>query len=132
VARAGPIRYRLLRTVYVPGCPLSLGDLRSAAARLDDQVRTLAAATGAIVVDQPGEWYGFDSIHVRRRRLDDLWGAVCIAWGLPAAAAAGRGPRFVDWAVIGSRAAEVRSLAGRTLRTPQPAIERSGLRVWLF
>jgi len=121
VARAGPIRYRLLRTVYVPGCPLSLGDLRSAAARLDDQVRTLAAATGAIVVDQPGEWYGFDSIHVRRRRLDDLWGAVCIAWGLPAAAAR-PWASVRDWARIGSRAAEVRSLVRIPRLTPQPAV----------
>jgi len=131
VARAGPVRYRLLRTVYVPGCRLSLAAIKDAASWLDDELRAIAADTGAAFLEQPGDWYGFDAIHVRRPRLDDLWQRAGDAWGLPPAARRPRA-RLMDWAVIGSRAAEVRSLAGRTLRTPQPAIERSGLRVWLF
>jgi hypothetical protein len=120
-----------MRTVYVPGCLLSLAASQDAARWLDDELRAIAADTGATFLEQPGEWYGFDAIHVRRPRLDDLWQRAGDAWGLSPA------PRrcsasLVDWAMLGSCAAEVRSLAGRTLRTPQPVIDRSGLRVWMF
>lgn len=120
VARAGALRYRLLKTVYVPGCRLSLGELRSAAERLDEAVRAIAAVHGAAVIEQPGEWYGFDSIHVRRCRLESLWAEACGRWGLAGAGAA-RVP-IGEWARIGSRAAEVRSLVGVTRFTPQPVL----------
>ena len=121
VARAGPLRYRLLKTVYVPGCPLSLEQLRSAAGRLDEAVREIAAEHDATLIEQPGDWYGFDSIHVRRGRLDELWNAVADAWGLSEPP---RPPRagLVEWSRIGRRAAEVRSLAGVMRFTPQPVV----------
>lgn len=120
VARAGSLRYRLLRTVYVPGCPLSLDQLKSAAERLDRAVRGIASEFATTVIEQPGEWYGLDSIHVRRRHLDTLWTATCGAWGLDGPACPAPGP--VEWARIGSRAAEVRSLAGIVRFTRQPVI----------
>ena len=121
VARAGPLRYRLLRTVYVPGCPLSLAQLRDAAGRLDEAVREIAAEHGATLVEQSGEWYGFDSIHVRRRKLDSLWSAVADAWGLPALFLPPR-VTLAEWARVGCRAAEVRSLAGVMRYTRQPVV----------
>lgn len=121
VARAGPLRYRLLRTVYVPGCTLSLEQLHAAAERLDEAVRGIAAEHGAVVVEQPGEWYGFDSIHVRRPRLDALWNAAADAWGLPAPIMRPRAT-LGEWARIGRRAAEVRSLAGVMRYTRQPVL----------
>ncbi|MDA0255935.1 MAG: SGNH/GDSL hydrolase family protein [Planctomycetota bacterium] len=121
VARAGPLRYRLLKMVYVPGCPLDLPDLQAAAGRLDEAVREIAAAAGAAVIEQPGEWYGFDSIHVRRRRLAALWQAAVEAWGIRERPESPRAT-LGDWAGIGTRAAEVRSLAGRVRFTPQPVV----------
>ncbi len=121
VARAGPVRYRLLKTVFVPGCPLDLVHLKAAAADLDAAVRELAIEHGAELIEQPGAWYGFDSIHVRRRRLDDLWARSCQVWGLPEPARFTRGS-LGEWARIGSRAAEVRSLAGRMRFTRQPVV----------
>jgi hypothetical protein len=81
VARAGPLRYRLLKTVYVPGCPLSLDQLRAAAGRLDEAVREIAAEHDATLIEQPGDWYGFDSIHVRRGRGLGAVGAAAAATG---------------------------------------------------
>jgi hypothetical protein len=130
LASVGPARYRALRTLYVPGCRLTLAELRAAADRLDDALVTIAAEFGAAAVDQPGEWYGLDAIHLRRRRLDDLWHAACDAWGLG-------GARFarasvVEWARLGSRAAEVRSLARVVRFTPQPVLRLPDLRLWLY
>ena len=121
VARAGPLRYRLLRTVYVPGCPLSLAELRSGAEGLDAAVRGIAAEHGAAVIEQSGDWYGFDSIHVRRRRLDSLWAEAADAWSLPRPRASPRAT-LVEWARLGRRAAEVRSLAGVMRYTRQPVV----------
>ena len=121
VARAGPLRYRLLKRLYVPGCPLNLPSLQAAATDLDAAVRHAAAECGAVVIEQPGEWYGFDSIHLRRRRLYSLWGVASRAWELPDPGIRPRGS-LVEWARVGLQPAEVRSLAGCVRFSPQPVV----------
>ncbi|MCE9629412.1 MAG: hypothetical protein K8S94_01650 [Planctomycetia bacterium] len=131
IAGVGPFRYRALRTCYVPGCRLTLDDMKSTAERLDDAVVAIAGDFGATLVEQPGDWYGLDAIHVRRRRLDDFWHRVCGAWGLPEVAAPAR-PSFRDWARLGTKSAEVRSVARVMRFTPQPVVQRPDLRLWLY
>ena len=131
IARVGRVRYRLLRTLYVPGCLLSLRDINDAAQWLDDELRAIAADTGATFLEQPGAWYGLDALHVKRSRLDDLWASVGDAWALPPTPGRPRAS-LREWAVIGSRAAEVRSVARVMRFTRQPVIERRGLRIWMF
>ena len=131
VAGVGAVRYRLLRMLYVPRCLLGLDELKEATCWLDEELQALAVETGATFIEQPADWYGLDALHVRRPHLDALWQRVCDAWGLPCTTASPRAT-WRDWAAIGSRGAEVRSLA-RTVRfTPQPVIERAGLRVWMY
>lgn len=126
IATVGRLRYRALRTFFVPGCRLSLADLKDAAARLDSHVQSIAGDFGARVIEQPAHWYGLDTLHVRRRHLDDLWNAACDAWGCSSAKPAGRSSA-ADWAKVGTKAAEVRSLAGVVRFTPQPVLRlRSG------
>lgn len=132
IAGVGPVRYRALKTLFVPGCQLPLAVLKEAAIWLDEELRALAADVGGTYVEQPGAWYGIDAIHVRRRCLDRLWGNVADAWNWPAA---GQPPRasLREWAALGSRAAEVRSIARVVRHTPQPVWQaRDGLRVWLY
>ncbi|MFM8635109.1 MAG: hypothetical protein ACKOEX_09910 [Planctomycetia bacterium] len=132
IDRVGPLRYRALRTLYVPGCRLSLAEMKEAAMRMDHAVAVMAREFGAIVIDQPGEWYGLDAIHVRRRYLDTLWHRACDAWGV-ATEVRRRRASFIRWAALGSRAAEVRSLATVMRFTPQPAYrDRESLRLWLY
>ena len=130
IATVGLARLRLLKTVFVPGCRLTLGELKDAAARFDDQLRDIARQCGAAVIEQPGEWYGFDAIHVRRRRLDDLWQAACDAWGWEPAAAVPRAG-YRDWATLHTCAAEVRALGRIMLHSPQPVVASAALRLWL-
>jgi len=125
----GPARYRLLRSCYVPGCRIPLAALQEAAADLDARIAAVAADHAATLIEQPGEWYGLDAIHIRRRHLDALWHAACDVWQLPAAPAR---TAWRDWAMLGSRAAEVRSLARRIRYTPQPVVRRGDLRLWLY
>jgi hypothetical protein len=130
IAGVGAVRLRLLKTVVVTGCRLTLGELKDAAARLDDRVRHVAEEFGATVLEQPGAWYGFDAIHVRRRRLDDLWHAACDAWGWEPAAARPRAT-YRDWARLRSCGAEVRALGRIMLHARQPAVDTAALRMWL-
>ncbi len=131
IALVGRVRYRLLRMLYVPGCLLSLAEIHDATRWLDDELRAIAADTGATFLEQPADWYGLDALHVKRSRLDDLWANVGDAWGLPRVSSRPRAS-LTEWAALGSRAAEVRSV-GRVMRfTRQPVIERHGLRVWMY
>lgn len=131
VATVGPSRYRAFRTCFVPGCRLSLAAVKEAAADLDARLVDVAAAHGVAVLDQPAAWYGLDPIHVRRRHLAGLFHAAGDAWGLPAPRHRIRA-RWRDWALLGSRAAEIRSLARRVRFTPQPVVASSDLRVWMY
>lgn len=121
IASVGRVRYRAMRTLFVPGCLLSLDQVKDAALRLDAELAGIAVAHGAAVIDQPGEWYGLDAIHVRRRRLSEVWERACSVWGLEP----GPPPRrsLARWAAVGSRGAEVRSLAGAVRFTRQPVLE---------
>ncbi|MFM7245051.1 MAG: hypothetical protein ACKO40_12880 [Planctomycetaceae bacterium] len=131
VAAVGPARYRAFRSLFVPGCRLSLAAIKEATADLDAHLAALAAEHAATLIDQPGDWYGFDPIHPRRRHLSDLFHTVGDAWGLPQGLRRG-GAGWRDWAVLGSRAAEIRSLARRVRFTPQPVVARGDLRVWMY
>ena len=126
IAEVGPVRYRALRTFFVPGCRLSLAGLKEAATRLDADLQTIAGDFGAQVIEQPAHWYGFDTLHVRRRHLDDLWHMACNAWGIPVVESPGASS-LATWARVGTKAAEVRSLGGVMRFTRQPVLPlRSG------
>ncbi len=132
IASVEAVRYRALRTAFVPGCQLPLPVLKEATVWLDDELRAIAAAVGGAFIEQPREWYGLDAIHVRRRCLDRLWCEVADAWNWPTAARPARAS-VREWAAIGSRAAETRSIARVMLHTPQPAWRsRDGLRLWIY
>ena len=131
IGRVGPVHYRLLRTLYVPGCLLSLAEIKDASRWLDEELRAIAADTGAVFLEQPGDWYGLDAIHVKRSRLGDLWATVADAWELPNASGQPR-VSLAEWATLGSRAAEVRSVARVMRLTRQPVVERDGVRVWMY
>lgn len=132
IARVGPLRFRGMRACFVPGCRLSLAEVKAAAAALDGRLAALARESGIAIVEQPGEWYGVDAIHVRRRQLDELWHRVHVGWGI-AEPERRRRATVGEWMRIGSAAAEVRVLAGRLRLRPQPALSLAdGSRVWLY
>ena len=126
IAEVGPVRYRALRTLFVPGCRLSLAGLKEAATRLDADLQAIAGDFGVQIIEQPAHWYGFDTLHVRRRHLDDLWHAACKAWGIPVVESP-VASSLATWARVGTKAAEVRSLGGVMRFTKQPVLPlRSG------
>lgn len=71
LARLRPWQFGLFRRVLVPECRLDLAEGLRQARQLHDGLQALAARHGARFVAVEDAWYGFDPIHVRRRR----WGA---------------------------------------------------------
>ena len=69
----GPWRYRLFKTMFFPGCRLSLDEIRSRAIDLNDRVAAIATAADAQLLEQPSSWFGFDPIHVARRQREIAW-----------------------------------------------------------
>ena len=138
IAGVGPFRYRLLKTLFVPGCPLALEQIKEWSAAIDQAVVRLATAQAAAVIDQPAGWYGFDAIHVRRPQLTELWRTAAATWGVDAGRTrppAGRPSAhpWLTWARVGAAAAEVRSLSHVMRFTPQPAVQLpDSTRVFLY
>lgn len=138
IASVGSFRYRLLKTLFVPGCSLALEQIKERSSAIDQAVVGLAAAQAATLIDQPADWYGFDAIHVRRPQLTELWRTAVAAWdddagrtrplGMPLPA-----PAWETWARVGGAAAEVRSLSQVMRFTPQPAVQLpDATRVFLY
>ena len=120
-----------LRTLYVPGCRLTLAELKAAADRLDDELRTIAAelrrggrrAAGRVVWPRRDPRPPPPPRRPLARGLRRLGAAAA-----PSREGVGRraGPR------LGSRAAEVRSLARVMRFTRQPVLRLPDLRLWLY
>lgn len=66
IDRLGPRRYRLVRSVLVPGCRLSLAEVQDRAHRVEAGLRDLALRRGCTFRPLRAEWYGFDPVHIRR------------------------------------------------------------------
>ena len=61
------MRFRIFRTLLFPICSLSLVEIVNATTELDERLQELRTRTGVAIVEQPGAWFGFDPIHIRRR-----------------------------------------------------------------
>lgn len=113
------LRFLAFRSAFVPRCRLSLSEVKGRAHAVDDTLRRLAGTHGARFVELPGEWYGFDPIHIRPSAWAHAWQRIVLAGDdareAPAFAAA-------DWLRLCAARPERQWLAGREQRCPQPAL----------
>lgn len=133
VEALGSVRFGLVRAVLFPRHRVHLDDVRREARALQERLRALAAERRASAVEQDGDWYGLDPIHVRPRRAARAWSTVLAAWD-PAAAGktlsrAALPPSALSRSALSrsertrvrrARAA-LRRVGGRTLHSAQPA-----------
>jgi hypothetical protein len=132
VGRLSRTKFLLLRSVLFPGCRLDLATVVDRACALDEQLRTLAAERGLLLVEHLPVWYGFDPIHVRRRHRAAAWRTMMGRWaeGVPATA---RRCSLRRWWALCGLAPERRSLFGRERRREQPAaVLADGTRISLY
>jgi hypothetical protein len=80
LARLGPRRYRLLQSLMFPGRDLRFEVVMERVERLDRLVRELAHRFDLRLVEPRREWFGFDAIHIRRRRSAAVWRQLLAPW----------------------------------------------------
>ncbi len=69
----GEARYRLFRTVFFPGCRLTLAEMLSRAERLSERLRLLSESRNIPIFIGKSEWYRLDPIHPRRSAYPAIW-----------------------------------------------------------
>ena len=138
IQSVGPFRFQFLKTFFVPGCQQSLEEIKEQSRQVNDDIDRIAKKYQVSVVEQPGSWYGLDAIHVRRSCLEDFWHRVFECWPVHERDASkhpetSRWSTWQEWSRLGAASAEVRSLAGVMLFTPQPAFQLADTtRVFLY
>jgi hypothetical protein len=73
LARVGPKRFGIMRRMLFPGSRLTLEELRIQVDDLDRRIQQLAERYHAVPCAQPGDWFAWDPIHVRRRCMAAAW-----------------------------------------------------------
>ena len=128
IESVGPFRFRLLKTFFVPGCRQSLEEIKEQSRQVNDSIVHIAKKYQISVIEQPGSWYGLDAIHIRRSCLEDFWRRVVECWSeykcdTNTHQETSLRSTWQEWFRIGAASAEVRSLAGVMLFTPQPVFQ---------
>jgi hypothetical protein len=123
-------RFLLFRSLLFPYSRLRFDTLPHAVARLDTELRALAARHGAAHADLRREWYGFDPIHIRLRQSGAAWGQVLSALDpMPDCPPPGLRGALRPYRLL----AEQQWLFGRELRRAQPcAREADGSTLSLY
>ena len=127
IQAVGTLRFHILKSIFVPGCQQSLEAIKDQSLQINNKIVSLSKEHHVTILRQPGSWYGIDAIHVKRSCLNELWHRVVDCWpGISREQHAMRGvDRFggwQEWSRLGAASAEVRSLSGLMLFTPQPAL----------
>jgi len=120
LARLSPWEVRLALSLLYSGRQAPWPALLERARELDSRLREVGRAYGARLVEPEASWYGIDPIHLRRSRRREVWERLAsLAPASLAPVLEGTAtPARVRIPLLG---AEELRLAGRTLRTAQPA-----------
>ena len=138
IESVGPFRFRFLKTFFVPGCRQSLEEIKEQSRQVNDNIVHIAKKYQISVIEQPGSWYGLDAIHIRRSCLEDFWRRVVECWSeykcdTNTHQETSLRSTWQEWFRINAASAEVRSLAGVMLFTPQPVFQLGDTtRVFLY
>ncbi len=121
--RLSPLRFRVARGILYPSHRVELAELRERAHALDERMLALARAHGAMLVEQRGEWYGFDPIHIRTGRRREAWDEILAPLVNGASGTSSRALERVERRALRRLRPEQRRWMGREQRRAQPAAE---------
>jgi hypothetical protein len=121
LARLGSARFLLCRALLFPRCKLSLAEVRSRAALVNDGLVALGDVRNIPVIPVSDAWYGLDPIHLKRRVRRRAWPAILAAWR--AGAEQFIAPRATVWerAYLAGLAPWEQSILGVRRRCGQPS-----------
>ena len=129
IRRLSSVKFVAFRSILVPSCRLSLGQVRERAERVNEGLAELSSAHGARFIHLDPAWYGLDPIHVRPSRWRQAWEQILGAQ----AHASETGVSTSDGLRLYRLRPERRWMFGVEQVTPQSGVALpSGGRVWLY
>ena len=117
--RLGKARFTMLRTLLFPRARISLDEALRRARDLDQRLAEITESRGFALCRPQPQWYGFDPIHIRRRRMVPAWTEILSLIGAPATR---EHPRISPWSQFrwSIFPPNERRIAGITQRRHQP------------
>ncbi len=132
VERLSVWRYELTRMLFFPRSGIPLAAMLESARELNDHLHELGRKFDVRIIDPPGNWYGFDPIHIRHSRRVEAWRQIFSGWPSwdkstrMARASLGRAYRL--WRLPPAD----RRLFGRRQKMPQPTLQVGQTSVSLY
>jgi hypothetical protein len=80
IVRLSESRFRFFRRLFFPHSKLTFADARTLVVELNQGLTALCEARKIPVIPVPGEWYGLDPIHLKRRVRCKAWPTMLAAW----------------------------------------------------
>lgn len=126
-------RFEFLKSIMFHSSQMSFDEVEPKMLRLNQSVADLARTFGAALVENRGEWYGFDPIHIRRRYRATAWREILASWfDEPNEVTFPSVSLNRSWQLWRQRSAE-RRWRGEIQQTIQPTLrETDGSALWLF
>jgi hypothetical protein len=128
----GDQRFRFCRSLLVPSCTLSLGEVSRRVRLVSKGLARLAAETGAVLIIPQAEWYGFDPLHIRPKKWKSAWQNILTQGRAKNLSVQMPGVDLGDWIRFHFSRPERQWFFQWERRKPQPALRMGGSRVWLY
>jgi hypothetical protein len=133
ISKMGRLRYGLLKSILFPGRGPTWQPMHELAQALNTGVREQAARRDVAIIRPPGGWYGFDPIHIHRRRRPEAVQTLLSAWESIGEGIEVRRPTWSE-SIERWRLRPAESIRfGKTQQAPQPAMTlEDGSLVFLY
>ncbi|HYE36893.1 hypothetical protein [Methylocaldum sp.] len=124
IERLPPWKFELLRRTYFPMHEIAWPVLYDRVSRFQDEMRLLAKAYGIGLIEPPAAWYGFDPIHMLRRRQPDVWRELFSEWPVWDRSAPIAYPSLRESVRLRALRPAERYVFGYRQTTPQPVLKQ--------
>ncbi len=115
-------RYHTAKAILFPGRKLSLDEAKRRVREIDSAVRTLATHYAATAVGLPGDWYGFDPVHLRRSHYSAAFAQILASWSDSDGQLAEASGSVARWLKLRLARPQRWGLLGVQLGSTQPAV----------
>lgn len=124
IERLPPWKFELLRRVFFPAHRIAWPVLYERVCRFQDGMRRLAKAYDIRLIEPPAAWYGFDPIHMLRRRQPEAWRELFSRWPAWERSAPIAYPSPIESLRLRALRPAERSLLGYRQTAPQPVLQQ--------
>lgn len=132
VERLNPWKFELLRRTFFPAHRIAWPVLFDRVNRCQEEMRQLARVYGIRLIEPPATWYGFDPIHMLRRRQPEVWRELFSQWPAWDRSASIAYPPLAESIRLRAIRPAERYLFGHRQITSQPVLKRNRFKLSMY